>query len=303
MTDNKVDAIQSWLLPLLSKRAQSQAPFMLGLSGVQGSGKSTIVTHLQDALVACGYRTAQLSLDDLYWTFGDQCTLASAGNALWATRGQFGTHDTILADSVFSVLRRNSPGGRLKLPSYDKSRHEGRGDRVSEAYWPEIDLPIDVLIFEGWGVGFEALSELELTEAYEHARATGEGQLSRHDMRDLCAVNDALREYGRAFMGRAHLDALVVLQASETAWVYDWRLQQEHALWIARGTGMTDTEVRAFVDRYYTSYELYLPQTLAGFFTHGGDSENGGGRHRRGAGHQLNLRMDRERRLIAVDII
>lgn len=44
------------------------------------------------------------------------------------------------------------------------------------------------------------------------------------------------------------LDAFVHIDAENTQYVYDWRLQQEAALRAAKGTGMTDAQVINFVN-------------------------------------------------------
>jgi len=40
----------------------------------------------------------------------------------------------------------------------------------------------------------------------------------------------------------------VHLDAAELSYVYDWRIQQEHELIKLRGSGMTDEDVRAFIN-------------------------------------------------------
>jgi pantothenate kinase-related protein Tda10 len=44
------------------------------------------------------------------------------------------------------------------------------------------------------------------------------------------------------------LDVLVHIDAEDIAYVYQWRLQQEHALIAAKGQGMSDDSVREFVN-------------------------------------------------------
>lgn len=264
---------------------------MLALSGVQGCGKSTLVARLQAVLIGRGYRTAQLSLDDLYLTFPEQSRLAQSGNKLWASRGQFGTHDIDLAERLFRNLTSLGHTASVSVPFYDKSMHDGRGDRAAVESWTTVDGPLDVIIFEGWGVGFQALPEAALVRAVELLKGDVHSQLPKHSLDELQDVNNALDRYTDAFMGPGTFDALVLLQAQETTFVYDWRLQQEHAMWAAKGRGMTDDQVKAFVDRYYTSYELYLPKLIQGMFS--GTKP----------GRQLNLRMDKTRQLVGHDII
>lgn len=44
---------------------------------------------------------------------------------------------------------------------YDKSQHEGRGDRAAESKWQMVKGPVDVVLFEGWMLGFRPLSDAD----------------------------------------------------------------------------------------------------------------------------------------------
>lgn len=47
----------------------------------------------------------------------------------------------------------------VRVPRYDKSARGGRGDRAPEAEWSVVSKPPDVVLLEGWMLGFEALPE------------------------------------------------------------------------------------------------------------------------------------------------
>jgi len=40
------------------------------------------------------------------------------------------------------------------VPRYDKSAFGGAGDRAPEDTWPAVAGPLDVVLFEGWMLGF-----------------------------------------------------------------------------------------------------------------------------------------------------
>lgn len=157
-------------------------PLFVGLQGPQGSGKSYLSALLPDALASrfatdrenlsdeihpreppatLSLHTAVLSLDDFYLPHSALNELAKQ-NALWNGRGEPGTHDLELGTQLFSslktindILEPNEPSGQhpeVQLPVYDKSLHSGKGDRSSETV--PVHAPLDVLIFEGWCVGF-----------------------------------------------------------------------------------------------------------------------------------------------------
>ena len=149
------------------------------------------------------------------------------------------------------------------MPSFDKSLHNGQGDRMPKDTWQLVNQsgrpPTKVVILEGWCIGFYALSEQKLRDkwetAVEQAKKGGyPGRLGLNRLEDVEFINDALREYGRLM---DQLDALIYLDAADPRYVYRWREQQERELRERTGTGMTDEQVQHFVDGYYPAYELY----------------------------------------------
>ena len=103
-----------------------------------------------------------LSIDDFYLAHEDQVQLASEHptNPLIQHRGQPSTHDLPVALSVLSALQR---GMEIKVPAYDKSAFSGQGDRVLPKYWRTLNdktqKRVEVVLFEGWCVGFRALKD------------------------------------------------------------------------------------------------------------------------------------------------
>ena len=57
------------------------------------------------------------------------------------------------------------------------------------------------------------------------------------------------------------MDAWLVIQVKELDCIYNWRLQAEHGMKKEFGEdkGMSDEEVKAFVDKYIPAYKTYLP--------------------------------------------
>jgi len=176
-----------------------------------------------------------------------------------------GTHDILLARELFSALRQ---GKETKISRYDKSAYSGQGDRVSSSEWVSVNgagqPKIQVIIFEGWCVGFRALADAEVEAKQKQAAissTTVNSTLPNHRLEDLLFVNEKLKGYD--VMTNA-LNAFIHIDAEETGYVYEWRLQQEAALRKERGTGMTDEEVERFVDGYYPAYELFTERLREG---------------------------------------
>ena len=90
--------------------ARDSRPFVLGLCGSQGSGKSTVSAALERVLAADGIGCVTLSLDDLYKTKTERERLAREVHPLFATRGPPGTHDLDLAFDLLNALEQGRAG-------------------------------------------------------------------------------------------------------------------------------------------------------------------------------------------------
>ncbi|KAI9761099.1 MAG: hypothetical protein M4579_001251 [Chaenotheca gracillima] len=262
--DDKSEHCIPFIVEQIQAHRHGQAnptPFFLGLNGVQGAGKTTLVSALCTTLSSPPHSlpTTVLSVDDLYLPHTALKALSAShpSNPLLRHRGVPPTHDVSLGVSVFSSIRDRKP---TAIPAYDKSAYSGQGDRTDPATWEKINQPgqppVEVVIFEGWCVGFRALKEEELRRKWEEARQSGEAssQLRVNRYEDVKFVNEALAGYDAL---TDCLDALIHIDAEDLTYVYAWRLDQERALRASKGSGMTDEQVKEFVDGYYPCYELY----------------------------------------------
>lgn len=105
---------------------------------------------------------------------------------------------------LFRALK--SRAGDIRIPSYDKSMHNGKGDRLPETEWRVInstgEKPVEVVIFEGWCVGFRSLSHRDVEGKWKSSRegaskVAGEvgSRLARQTLENVLFVNDALQRY------------------------------------------------------------------------------------------------------------
>lgn len=125
-------------------------PLVLGVSGAQGSGKSTISGLLKTALdVAHGLSAVALSIDDFYLPKLERARLAATIHPLCQTRGVPGTHDPALARRTIEALLTAGAAAQTPLPQFSKLED----DRVPEGLWPMFEGQPDVVILEGWCVG------------------------------------------------------------------------------------------------------------------------------------------------------
>ncbi|KAF5008553.1 hypothetical protein FDECE_5179 [Fusarium decemcellulare] len=287
-----IEAVLAIFLPLIhAHKKTSSRPFVLGLSGLQGSGKSTWAAALSKALTTQhNLKTRMLSLDDLYFDHPELVAIreANPGNGLLQTRGQPGTHDETLAKEFFSQLLGQQDNGKasVKWPAYDKSLHGGQGGRVPVEKWEEVPLDqgLDVLIFEGWCLGFQPLTNEGVTKKWEQVKASAAtatqksddwslvNTLASHDLSHLLLINKNLQRYCETFTGPQHFDGFLHLSTDKLVNVYEWRVGQERAL-RQHKPGMSDEQVIQFVRGYMPAYELFLDGLQQkNFFGESGDS-------------------------------
>jgi len=222
---------------VLAKAALGEkCPFVLGLCGSQGSGKSTLSACLQADLNARGLPTAVLSIDDIYKTRAAREAMARQLHPLFRTRGVPGTHDVPLAHGILDTLER---GEAARLPRFDK----GSDDRAAADQWCMAPAGIRVLILEGWCAGARAAAAPPDPAPLNALEAEHDPQGRWRAM-----VEQALREEYQPLFAR--MDALVLLAAPDFDVVLGWRLQQEHALRAAGRGGMSDAEVATFIQHY-----------------------------------------------------
>jgi len=224
--------------------AEEIPPFVFGVSAPQGSGKTTLVYALDHLFNITGRKAASISIDDFYLTATDQAKLAgeNAGNTLLELRGNAGSHDLAFgADTLKKLCSLTKTGTKAKIPRYDKSAYSGRGDRGDPFTWPEIEGPLEVILLEGWMLGFKPLSS-EVVKAVDP---------------QLEAVNRNLEAYYDAW--EKFIGSWIIIKVDDTHWVYEWRLQAEIAMRKEGKPGMSDEQVADFVSRYMPAYKAYLP--------------------------------------------
>ncbi|KAI9229892.1 MAG: P-loop containing nucleoside triphosphate hydrolase protein, partial [Piptocephalis tieghemiana] len=259
-----LQAVLQFILPRLmerkrahrnSKSRRGKKPYILLVSGPQGSGKSTLVRELRADLKTRGLGVAIMSLDDLYLTYEEQKRLTQGTkNPLWRGRGLPGTHDVELGRRVMQALVE---GRTVRLPRFDKAANHGMGDRSAEGVLVG-QSPVDVVLFEGWCLGYRSMQEGELEEAWTRESSSLpsslQGQVS---LKDVQEVNEQLRQGIEPWLERA--DGVVEIRTKEISTIYNWREGAEAQLRTVSGQGLSVEEVRRMVDRFAVMYQLWWP--------------------------------------------
>lgn len=225
---------------------KKDGPFVLGVNGAQGSGKSTLCEFL--ALIlreGYGCKVAGFSLDDIYKTRAERERLAREVHPLLVTRGVPGTHDVGLGLQTLDRLTTAGPEIAVALPAFDKSID----DRCPMSTWPQTSAPVDIVIFEGWCVGCLPQSGEHLVRPINALEA---GEDADGSWRTY--VNEQLGGPYAELFGR--LDRLIMLKVPDMECVYQWRSLQERKLAAAIGNGssghrlMDETALRRFIMHY-----------------------------------------------------
>lgn len=218
--------------------------WILGIQGPQGCGKSTIAARLVDEWGRAGVRAFTVSIDDFYLTNAEQEALAARhpGNPYLRYRGYPGTHDVALGRRTIDALASLADARSTAVPAYDKSAHRGRGDRAPESAWRRVSGPLDVLVVEGWMLGFTPVDPSDDALAADA---------------NLRAPNEYLAAY-RAWNER--LDAFVQLEVESLDTIVAWRIDSERARRERGEAALSDDDARDYIERFLPAYRLWAPR-------------------------------------------
>lgn len=237
-----------YYLPLadaISKAQQAAGrPWMVGINGAQGTGKSTLGRFLQLFLSRVhGLRCVAISLDDFYYTREERQQLASNTHPLLMTRGVPGTHDVSLGIAICKQLLVADETSVTMIPRFDKAID----DRCPPEQWSRHMGKTDVLLFEGWCVGNRPQLPDSLGEPINALEADEDdsGQWRQY-------VNNSLQYYQPWF---AMIDQLVMLKAPSMGSIYRWRFEQEEKLAASHKGGDNRIMSREQINRFVQHYE------------------------------------------------
>jgi D-glycerate 3-kinase len=241
---------------ILGECSKKGFPFVVGITGPQGSGKSTVSEELirrleaqpgwgKDAVVV-------ISIDDLYVGKDAREVLAAEKKSnLLKKRGVPGTHDPLLGVSVIEALSKPfETFVPVSLPRFDKATDSP----IPKDQWPVVNQPPKVIILEGWCVG---ASKMTLDQACQNLPERLKVRMNEPDVAHWIETwVEALgsKSYQDLFQ-KINYQVSFVLTEGLSA-VYRNREQQEAELRDAiqsgrrHGSAMSPEDVVAFVDLF-----------------------------------------------------
>lgn len=222
---------------LLNLKTDDGKGLLVGISAIQGTGKTTQGEILEVLLNHFGKSSVSLSIDDYYLTHEELNGLRQK-DPRFIRRGV--THDIGLAIKTLSELKQMQVGNIVKVPIYDKGAFEGDGDRAG---WRDIDKKPDLIFFDGWMVGARRVEDESIFESGLPALDTPEHIQFAKD------INKKLDEYLPLW---ELFDFLNVLYVPNYEMSLKWRDQAEEVL-REKGKGMSSKEIEEFVHYFWRS--------------------------------------------------
>ena len=249
---NKLGQLKNFYIPICEKIYQdfkkNKKIKIIGLTGGQGAGKSTI-TQIIKLILNYKYNlnVAYFSIDDFYKTLKERKKLSKNIHRLFKTRGVPGTHDTKLLRKTFFDLTKKKFKPVL-VPTFDKSKD----DRAPQKKWKKIFKQPHIIIFEGWCVGARPQKNKNLIKPINILE-------KKEDLKLIWRkkVNKELKnEYSKIFN---KINRLIFLKVPSFECVYKWRLLQEEKLKLtSKGKKiMSIAQVRQFI-MYYERITMHM---------------------------------------------
>ena len=225
---------------------------IIGLTGGQGTGKSTISNILKIILKETyNLETVIFSIDDFYKTLQERKNMSDKISDLFLTRGVPGTHDTKMLYRCLKNLKTKK-FKKMRIPKFDKSID----DRLRQNKWIKVKRKPNIVIFEGWCVGVVSQKKKDLIIPVNKL----EKQKDRKKIWRRQVNLELKKNYKKIF---DLIDKLIFLKVPGFKFVFRWRLLQEKKLRItSKGNKtMSDKEIKNFI-MYYERLTKHMLKTL-----------------------------------------
>ena len=253
---NKIGQLKNYYIPIsqmiFETFLKDNKTKIIGLTGGQGSGKSTISNILKIVLKEYfNLETVIFSIDDFYKTIKERKKLSKIISPLFLTRGVPGTHDTSMLLKVIQDLKKEK-FNKVLIPKFNKAND----DRFPKNKWLRVNKKPNIVIFEGWCVGVTPQKKKDLL--------TPINALEKHeDKKGIWRkkVNEELKKkYNDIFR---QINKIIFLKVPSLKYVLKWRILQEKKLkLISKGKKtMSNNQIKKFV-MFYERLTNHMLKTL-----------------------------------------
>ncbi len=230
--------LSEWIYSIYKKDNKTK---IIGLSGGQGAGKSTITEILKFILKKkYGLNLCCFSIDDFYKTKKQRRKMSKNTHPLFLTRGVPGTHDIVLINKIIKKLKERN-FKTVHIPKFDKSID----DRSKKNKWQKIKNPPDIIIFEGWCIGAKHQKNSVLKKHMNPVEKNYDINLKWRK-----TVNNNLKNQYKKLFNK--IDKLVYLKAPNFDYIFKWRLLQEQKMKLTSKNKkiMSKSQVKKFIMFY-----------------------------------------------------
>ncbi len=221
----------------LKQKHNSSDGIIIGISAIQGAGKTTQGEILEILLKHFGHTSLHLSIDDHYITH-QQLNELRQKDPRYIRRGV--THDIPLAVKNLTDLKTMQNGMEVSVPIYDKGLFDGDGDRAG---FRTINTKCDFIFYDGWMLGAKKVEDESVFDSGLPALDTPEHIQFAKD------INKKLDEYLPIWN---LIDFMNVLYVPNYQISLTWRDQAENVL-RAKGEGMTHEQIKEFIYYFWRS--------------------------------------------------
>ena len=237
-----------------------EKPYLIGFTGGQGSGKTTLSDFIQLILqVGFEKKTTGFSIDDLYKTPEERNILAKTIHPLCKIRGVPGTHNVKLGLDLLHSLYNANSSTQTSIPSFSKIQDK----HLPREKWKKFIGKPDFIFFDAWFGGAKPISFENWTPPINDLEKEEDpnGIWSKWSNKELAG------DYQNLFN---KIDLLLMIKVPNMSDVYESRWLQEQTLLKTISSNSSDnkimdkTEVYRFV-MHYERLTRYVLEEIPNF--------------------------------------
>ncbi|WP_144510808.1 AAA family ATPase [Bacillus sp. FJAT-22090] len=171
----------------LKSPKKMERPYLVGIDGLSGAGKTTITETITKELTAEGYKVVVIHIDDL---IVEQAKRYSTGHPEWYEYYYLQWDALDIKENLFEAVHQKLD--QLHLKYYDKER--------DQRYWKDINLAqCNIILIEGiflqrieWSAFFDCMIYLDCPKEMRYERVL---------LRDtyIGDMNERLKKYERRY--------------------------------------------------------------------------------------------------------